>query len=134
MKNFLFVLELSKSLVDITNLKRITFSGPDFFSCGLREALYLFIRLLMIISTPYYLNSFENTLCKHRCLNRLHSFNWLILLISVEVAHFLSRIENQLKVVFALQLVCHIKTKKKMCKILVYVSLVFRDNWIICPM
>ena len=48
-KNFGFVLELSKGLADVTNLKTITYSGPDFFSCGLREALYLFIRLFMII-------------------------------------------------------------------------------------
>ena len=62
-KKFLFVLQLSKSLADVTNLKTITCLGPDFFFCGLREALFLFIRLLMIISTTYYLILFTNTFC-----------------------------------------------------------------------
>ena len=112
-KIFLFVLELSKSLIDFTNLKTITYFEPWFLFLWFKRS-FVFIRLLKITWAPYYLTSFENTLCWHRYLNLLHSFYLLILLLSVEVAHFLRPIEKQLKVVFASQLVYHIKTKTKM--------------------
>ena len=47
-------------LANITKLKSRTYQGSDFFSRGLRVALYLFIKLLMSILAPYYLILFRN--------------------------------------------------------------------------